>query len=250
MKERIAIIDGVRTPFCKVGTALKSISADDLGAFAVKSILSKTNIESELIDELIFGNVAQPANAANIARVVALKAGIHHRIPAYTVHRNCASGMESISTAALKIFSGHGEIIVAGGTESMSNIPLLFGKKMTALFERLMRAKTMSQKLSAFMSFRLNYLKPVIGVVEGLTDPICGQVMGITAENLAKEFSITREEQDIFALNSHQKAVAATEKGILKEEIIPVPILPSANKIQEDDIGPRHDQSIEALKKT
>lgn len=249
MTERLAIIDGVRTPFAKAGTKLRGYSADDLGAIPVRELMSRVSISPSDVDEVIIGNVAQPANAANIARVIALKAGFPNATSAFTVHRNCASGMESISTAYNKIFAGHADIIVAGGTESMSNIPLLFGKKMTDFFEALSKARTLSAKLAVFSTFRLHYLKPVIGLMEGLTDPVCGLIMGLTAENLAKEFKISREEQDKYALESHLKAAKAMESGVLAEEIIPIPMPPAFSDMLTEDYGVRGDQSIEALKK-
>ncbi len=131
MKERLAIIDGVRTPMGKAGGVLKGFGADDLGAIVVRELIERGVIAGSDVDEVVFGNVAQPSNAANIARVIALKGGLSKRVPAMTVHRNCASGMEAVSTAAAKIFSGESSIIVAGGTESMSNIPLLISQPMT-----------------------------------------------------------------------------------------------------------------------
>lgn len=247
MKERIAIVDGVRTPFCKAGTSLARVQADDLGAFIVKELMSRTGFPSAKIDELIFGNVGSPAHAANIARVVALKAGLAQDLIAYSVHRNCASGMESITTAANKILSGNANVILAGGTESMSNYPLLFGDKMTALFGKLMRAKTLGQKLSAMSSFRPSFLKPKITVMMGLTDPVCGLNMGQTAEVLAREFAISREKQDEFALNSHLKAAQA--KDLLATEIAPFPVPPGYQKIIDTDNSVRPDQSLEALSK-
>lgn len=249
MKERLAIIDGIRTPFAKAGTDLKGYSADNLGALVVREIMNRVDIDPQLIDEVIFGNVAQPSNAANIARVVALKGGLPQHIPAYTVHRNCASGMEAISTAANKIFAGEADIILTGGTESMSNIPLMYGKKMTAFFENMMKAKTISQKLSVLLQFRLSFLKPVVGVVDGLTDPVCGLIMGLTAENIAKDFKISREEQDRFAVNSHLKAAEALSSGRLADEIIPIPLPPTMDTMMEHDTGIRATQSFEALQK-
>jgi len=249
MKERLAIIDGIRTPFAKAGTVLRNYRADDLGAIPVREVMSRVPLNYTDIDEVIIGNVAQPANAANIARVVALKAGFPKSISAFTVHRNCASGMEAITTAGDKIFAGQAEIILAGGTESMSNIPLLFNQEMTNFYEKLSGAKTLGAKLSVLSTFRLRFLKPVIGVVEGLTDPVCGLVMGLTAENLAREFKITREEQDRFALESTQKAVKAVEKGLLAEEIIPVPLPPDFGKMLTEDYGYRKNQTLEALQK-
>ncbi len=249
MKERIAIIDGIRTPMDKAGGRLRSISADDLAASVIKEILLRTGIAPSEVDELILGNVAQPANAANISRVAALKAGLPAGVPAFTVHRNCASGMESITTAANKILAGEADIIVAGGTESMSNIPLLFNTGMAEFFRRLSKAKTGFQKLSVFAGFRLSFLKPDIGVIQGLTDPVSGLIMGSTAEVLAGEFHITRRAQDEFALLSHKRAVKAIKDGILQQEIVPLPVPPEYRETVLIDGGPRENQTIEALAK-
>ena len=250
MKERIAIIAGFRSPMGKAVGVLKNLTAHDLGARIAKEVLIRSKVDLEKIDEVIIGNVAQPAEAANIARVIALKAGIPESVPAFTVHRNCASGMEAMTTAMSKIQNGEAEIIFAGGVESMSNIPLFFGKKMTALFGNLMKAKTLSQKLSVLTSFRLHFLTPVIGLVQGLTDPISGLIMGCTAENIAKDFKITREEQDQFSLRSHQKAEAAMTNGNFKEEIIPVFNNDEKNSLMiEEDEGVRKGQTLEALAK-
>jgi acetyl-CoA acetyltransferase family protein len=250
MKERIAIIAGFRSPMGKAGGSLKNLTAHDLGARIVKEVLIRSKVDPKQIDEVIIGNVAQPGDAANIARVIALKAGIPESVPAFTVHRNCASGMEAMTTAASKILNGEAEIILAGGVESMSNIPLMFGKKMTALFANLMKAKTLQQKISTILTFRPHFLAPVVGLVQGLTDPISGLIMGCTAENVAKDFAITREEQDQFALRSHQKAERAIAGGIFKEEIIPVFNNDENNSLMiEEDEGVRKGQTIEALAK-
>ena len=250
MKERIAIIDGVRTPLGKAGGQLRRLNAVDLGVHVVKEIIARVNIKPSQVDELIFGNVAGPADAANIARVIALKAGLPMSVPAYTVHRNCASGMESITTSANKILAEHGEIFIAGGSEAMSHIPLFYSKKMTDFFSRLMNRKASPlNKLKNLMSFRLHFLKPVIGVMQGLTDPVCGLNMGETAEVLAREFGISREEQDAFALMSHEKAVKAIKKGIFKEEIHPISKDHAYSSLIENDEGPRDNQSMEALAK-
>jgi len=249
MKERLAIVDGLRTPFCKAGTEMAAIAPDDMGAVVVKELLAKTDIETNLIDELIFGNVGQPSNACNIARVIALKAGLPEDLIAYTVHRNCASGMQSITTGFEKLLSGNGEIVVAGGTESMSQYPLKFGTKMSKLFADLMKAKTTPQKLATLSQFRPAYLKPIISIVEGLTDPVCGLNMGQTAEVLAREFSISRIEQDNYALNSHLKAASAQQAGFFENEIHPILLPPHYNKAQKCDNSIRADQSIKKLTK-
>lgn len=249
MRERLAIVDGIRTPFCKSGTNMADIQADDLGAVIVKELLARTDIDLKLIDELIFGCVGQPGNAANVARVIALKAGLPEDLIAYTVHRNCASGMESMTTGYDKLLAGNANILLAGGTESMSNLPLKFGKKMTHLFEDLMKAKSVGQKLSAISQFRPAHLTPIISIVEGLTDPVCGLNMGQTAEVLAREFSISREQQDEYALQSHLKASKANEAGIFKDEIHPIQLPPHYKQMQFDDNSIRADQSLQKLAK-
>ncbi len=249
MEPRIAILDGVRTPFCKAGGELQGAGADDLGAIVVRELLARTGVHPDRIDELIFGNVAQPPHAANIARVISLKAGLPESLVAYTVHHNCASGIQSITTAAGHIRTGQADLVIAGGTESMSGIPLIYGAQMTALFMQLFKARTMGQRLKALASFRPAHLKPVVALQLGLMDPICGLNMGQTAEVLAREFGITRQDQDAFALASHEKAVAAADSGRLAEEIVPVAAPPSYARMQLVDDGPRPNQSTEALAK-
>ncbi len=249
MQSRLAIVDGIRTPFCKAGGKLKSVPADDLGAFAIRELLARTGIPPGEIDEVVFGNVAQPNHAANIARVLALKAGVPESVAAYTVHRNCASGMQAFTSAAQMIAAGDASILVVGGTESMSNIPLLYGPEMTALFQRLSKAKTFAQKAKALSAFRPGHLKPVVALEQGLTDPVCGLIMGLTAERLSREFGITREQQDRYALESHRRATRAIESGKLAEEIAPIPVPPAYAAIQQADEGPRPQQTMEDLQK-
>ncbi|MFP4485235.1 MAG: thiolase family protein [Spirochaetaceae bacterium] len=249
MKERLAIIDGIRSPMTKAGGALKDVQADDLGAIVVRDVMKRSKIDPAEVDEVIIGNVAQPAHAANISRVIALKAGLPNQVPAYTVHRNCASGMEAVTTAANKINAGHGSVYMTGGVESMSNIPLLFNKEYTEFMNRLARAKSGREKLRALFGFRLRMLRPEIGLIQGLTDPVSGMIMGLTAENLAREFRISREEQDAYALRSHQLATRATDEGVFAQEIVPVPSFPDLATLVSEDIGPRNDSSMEKLGK-
>src|SRR6516225_9415015 len=143
--ERLVIIDGVRTPFCKAGTELASLGADELGRVAVNALLTRSGLDPELVDEVIFGCVAQPVDAANVARVIALRAGIPESVPASTVQRNCASGCEAITQAQEKLLAGRGSVFIVGGAESMSNIPLLFKPATAAKFSRLSRAKNLGQ---------------------------------------------------------------------------------------------------------
>ncbi len=249
MKERIAIIDGLRTPIAKASGKLKNLQAESLGAFIVSELALRVGIDFESYDEVIIGNVSQPGHAANVARVIALKAGFSEKTPAYTVHRNCASGMESITSASEKILSGRGEIYMAGGVESMSNIPLMFNKKMSALFEALFRSKSPLEKLKTLSSFTPSHLKPIIGLMQGLTDPLSGLMMGSTAEILAQDFGISRKEQDEYALLSHQKAESAQKNHIFKEEIAPIIYDASKGLMMSDDDGIRYGQSMVALSK-
>lgn len=246
LPERIAIVGGLRTPFCKAGGSLKKVKADELGAMVTRELLKASPISEDQIDEVIFGCVSQPADAANIARIVALKAGLPAHIPAYTVHRNCASGMEAITTATNKILAGKADIILVGGTESMSNIPLMYNEKAVSWFTKMMSAKGMFAKAKAIGSFKPSMLDPVIGIKLGLTDPVCGLNMGETAEVLASEFGISREDQDSFALLSHQRAAAAQQAGLFQAETVHVFGGDYDTVVHKDDsIRPK--QSLEAL---
>ncbi len=245
--ERIAIIDGIRTPFCKMGSALKDVSAHELGRIAAREVLERTQIDPKEINEVIFGNVCQPPDAANIARVIGLLAGIPKTTPAFTVHRNCASGVEAVVQAFIKIKAGEGNCFLVGGTESMSNIPFFLTKQLQEIISLSSRGKTFLDKVKPWLTLKPAYLSPQIGLQLGLTDPVCGLNMGETAEVLAKEFGITRQEQDEFALVSHQRAVQS--KDILREEIVPVIPQPKYDKAIQDDIGPREKQSLEDLAK-
>lgn len=245
--ERIAIVDGIRTPFCKMGTVFNDLSAQELGCAVTRELFERTAVDPAVIDEVIFGNVSQPPDAANISRVIALLSGIPQTTPAFTVHRNCASGIESVVSAALKIQAGEGRCLLAGGTESMSNIPFYLTKRLQEIISHLGRAKNIVEKFKVLTQLKPAYFTPQVGLQMGLTDPVCGLNMGQTAEVLAKEFGITRQEQDHFALLSHQRAAQA--KNILREEIVPVIPGPKFKAVVEHDNGPRENQTMEALAK-
>lgn len=245
--DRIAVVDGIRTPFCKMGTYFDGLGAEELGRIAVRELIERTSLDVSILDEVIIGNVCQPADAANIARVIALLAGVPKEVPAFTVHRNCASGIESAVQAEIKIKAGEGSCYLVGGTESMSNVPFYFTKELQTLLSLLPRQKSIGGKLKLLSGFKFKFLKPKVGLMLGLTDPVCGLNMGQTAEVLAKEFGITREEQDAFALESHVRAIAS--KDILREEIVSVIPGPKYKKAVEDDNGPRDGQTMEALAK-
>jgi acetyl-CoA acyltransferase len=218
------------------------------------------------VDEVIIGNTGNPVDAVNIGRVVALNAGIPTKTSAYTVHRNCASALESITSGYEKIRSGTMNTVLAGGTENMSQMPLLMTKRFLEIFEQLSTAKSVGARLAALGSLFAADLKqikelattaplaktahkPLIAVMEGLTDPFVGINMGQTAEILAKEWRISREEQDRFALRSHQRAAAAMKSGRMAQEMTPVFLAPEYKEVIKDDIGPRESQTMEALAK-
>ena len=245
--ERLVIVDGVRTPFCKAGTELAGLAADELGRIAVNALLTRTGLDPSLVDEVIMGCVAQPADASNVARVIALRAGIPQPVPAMTVSRNCASGCEALTQAQARLRAGRGSVFIVGGVESMSNIPLLFSSTAAKKFGRLNRAKTFGQRVSAIAAFRPSDFKPRVGLLLGLSDPVSGLNMGETAEVLARENEITRAEQDAFALQSHQRAAAAQTR--LADEICPVYCTTNGTKAVMQDHGPRAEQSLDALAK-
>ncbi|PHS36399.1 MAG: acetyl-CoA C-acyltransferase [Sulfurovum sp.] len=248
-KERIAIVTALRTPMARAGGKFKKMQADHLAAVLFRELMLRSPVSVDEVDEVIIGNVAQPIHAANIARVIALRAGFPESTPALTVHRNCASGMESITTAVSRIHAGEGKVYVCGGVESMSNIPLVYSEKMTTLFTDLSRAKTLLDKVRTLLGFKPSFLKPIVGLMSGLTDPVSGLLMGSTAEVLAQDFGISREEQDVFSVQSHLKAQKAKESGRFALESMVVVYDEKEGKFLDFDDGIRESQSLEKLAK-
>jgi acetyl-CoA acetyltransferase family protein len=249
MNQSIYIVAGVRTPFAKSGTTLADYDAVELGKATVSLLLARSGIDPAKIEEVIIGCVGQPAHAPNIGRVIALRAGVPESVPAITVHRNCASGFEAVTQAAEKMLAGRGDVFVVGGVESMSQIPLLFSYEAAKKFLALSRAKSFSQKLQTIGTFRASDFKPQVALQLGLGDPVSGFNMGQTAENLSRDFDITREEQDAFAMRSHQRATAGRDR--LREEITPFYLTKAKNgkTHMDQDNGPRENQTMEALAK-
>lgn len=242
----IAILEGARTPFTKAFGALATVPAPELGRIAARAALTRAQIAAEQVDQVVFGNVAPPPDAPNIARVIALQTGIPQDRIAHSVHRNCASGLEAITTAAQLIQLGDARTVLAGGTESMSRIPLLFNEDATGLFLQLGRAKSWWQRLGTLLRFRPRHFRPVPSLKLGLTDPVCGLMMGETAEVLAEEFGISRREQDEYALESHRRAAAAQKRCDLSAEIGAVSAEVAGREVTED-VGVRADQTPDAL---
>ena len=200
----VVIVDAVRTPVGNHGGVFRDVDAKALAVTVIRGLLERTKIDPAKIDEVIFGCIAQPSDAPNITRVAALMAGIPKEVPAYTVARNCDSGMDAMVQAYRSIQVGDGEIYLVGGVESMSNIPYIVK--------------------GARWGLKLRHAEFTDAMWEGLTDPICGQLMGRTAENLVEEFGITRQEQDEYAVQSHKKAFMATRMEKFIDEIIPVEV--------------------------
>jgi acetyl-CoA acetyltransferase family protein len=241
------ILGAVRTPFVRAGGELSSVPAKELARRAISELLDRCEILPEEIDEVVLGNAGTPSDAPNVARVALLLAGIPERVPGLTVHRNCASGLEAVIVAAEKVRSGSVDLVVAGGAESMSRIPMELPPEANAWFLRWAKARTLGQRLAALASIAPRRMMPRSALLEGLTDPVCGLNMGRTAENLAREFGVSRDEQDAFALESHVRAVAARGSGRLAAEIAPLFVGPRYDRVVESDIGPREGQSLEAL---
>jgi acetyl-CoA C-acetyltransferase/acetyl-CoA acyltransferase len=246
--EPLAIVTGVRTPFAKAFGALADRAADELGRIAVEGALKLGGMAPADVDEVVFGNVAGPPEASNVSRVIALRAGVPWDKPAHTVNRNCASGMESLISAWQIVSEGRAQVVVAGGTESMSNVPFLWDSRMQKWLVSFFRSRGL-KKGRLLAKLRPGFFKPVPGLEVGLCDPTCGLNMGQTAEVLAREWAIPRAAQDAFALASHQRATAARERCFLKGEIIPVAPRTGDGKSLDEDVGPRANQSLEALQK-
>jgi acetyl-CoA C-acetyltransferase/acetyl-CoA acyltransferase len=222
------------------------VGAADLARAAMLGVLVRTAVDPGRINEVILGCVAQPADAPNLARVAALRSGIPKHVPAVTVQRNCASGMEAITQAWLRIQCGEGDLYLVGGVESMSGIPLLFPRSAGRKFASLVGGKGLLQKARAAATLRPRDFFPTAALKLGLSDPVSGLNMGETAEILAREFGIGRDEQDAFALRSHARAAAAAEK--LAEELVPVYDTARGLAVTRDN-GVRPNQTIEALAK-
>lgn len=245
MNKNIYLVEGTRTPFCKMGSNFANTSASELGVSATKALFAKMDLDPGLIDESVMGCVCQPADTANITRVIALKSGVPKSVPAYTVHRNCASGFESITQAHDKINARRGSVYLSGGTENMTQAPFLYRKSAVDKFTQLSKCRTFRDRLHTVLSFRPKDFAPIISLRLGLSDITVGMNMGETAELIGRENKVTRYHQDIFAMESHLKAHVAKEK--LAEEISPF-YFADGSFIAEDN-GVRGEQNMGALEK-
>ncbi len=245
MSREVFVIDGARTPFLKAKNAPGPFAASDLATAAGSALLARQGFAPDQLDEVILGCASPSPDEVNIGRVVALRMGCGLEVPGWTVMRNCASGMQAIDSAIANIHTGRSDLVLAGGVDALSRAPLLFSDAMVRWLAGWYAAKTPGQKLLALKSFRPGYLAPVIGIMKGLTDPIVGQLMGQTAENLAWKFDIGREDMDACAVESHQRVAAAQDAGHFDAEI--VPLIDRDGTVYAHDDGVRRDASMEGL---
>src|SRR6266550_445033 len=243
---RVAVIRGVRTPFAKSGTHYARLSALDLGKLVVSELVARSGIDPKSVQEVVFGNVIPSVKAPNIAREIILGTGLPRKIPGYTVGKACASSNQAITSAADLIFRGYADIIVAGGSESLSDIPILFSKNFSEALVGASKQKSVGGKLGSFSRIRLKDLAPD---APAIAESTTGLTMGESAEKMAKENHISREAQDKLALQSHHRAAAATASGRFKDEVMTVIVPPSFDNIVEADNLIRGDTTLDALAK-
>lgn len=241
---RVAIVEGCRTPFAKSGTAFRNLSAVELGKVAVRELISRTDLDVSEIDHVVYGTVVQSVQEPNIAREVTLGAGIPPSVPAFTVGRACASSNQAITSGAEQIMAGMADVVIAGGAESLTDVPILFSPEMRNALVRASKARSLGERVGAFAAVRPRHLAPV---TPAIAEPTTGLTMGESAEKMARENGITREEQDRWALRSHQLAAAATADGRLTREIAPVFVPPKYEEVVTQDNGIRADTSLEKL---
>lgn len=241
----VYIVDGARTPFLKARGKPGAFSASDLAVTAGRELLQRQSFSPKELDEVVIGCVMPSTEEVNIGRVIALRLGCGKSVPAWTVQRNCASGMQALDSAAKDIACGRHDLVLAGGTEAMSRAPLLFNEKMVNWMARLSTAKGWKAKLMEYMQFRPSFLSPVIALLRGLSDPMVNLSMGQTAEILAYRFNISREEMDQFSIESHQQVAAGQDEKHFNEEIQAA--FANNGDCQQADDGVRRDSSMEKL---
>lgn len=240
----VYLVDGARTPFLKTSGRPGPFSASDLAVACTQALLLRQPFDATQIDEVVLGCIMPSENEANIGRLVALRAGCGIDTPGYTVQRNCGSGMQSLDCALKDITLGRADLVLAGGTEAMSHAPLIFNSKMVNWLADWQHAKSLGKKISVLSRIRPSYFAPIIALIRGLTDPIYELIMGQTAEVVAHEFSITREEMDAYALRSHQRLMTAQDQNHLTEII---PIFDHQGRFYDHDNGVRRDTTMEKL---
>ena len=240
----VFIVDGSRTPFLKARSGPGPFRASDLAVATSRPLLARQPFSPEQLDEVILGCVSSGPDEANIARIVALRLGCGDLVPAWTVQRNCASGMQALDSAAQNIANGRSDLILAGGTEAMSHHPVILNNRMVTWLAHWNQARSITAKGRQLAALRPHHFQLVIALLRGLTDPVVGLSMGQTAEKLAWRFNISRQAMDSFAVTSHQRLDRAGKEGCLSEI---EPIFDSKGKLYEADDGLRPDSSVEKL---
>lgn len=240
----VYLVDGSRTPFLKMRGKPGPFKHAELGIFASRPLIQRMPFSPKDFDEVIMGSTLPGPDESNLARLVALRLGCGDKVPAYTVNRNCASGMQALDSAAMSIASGRSDLILAGGIEAMSQAPLLFHPRMVHWFASWRAAKTFLSKLKVLQSFNPTFFIPVIALLKGLTDPVVGFNMGQTAEQVAYRFGLTRAQIDDFAMNSHFKLHHAQQNNDLSEI---EPIFDAFGNVFKTDDGVRSDSTIAKL---
>jgi acetyl-CoA C-acetyltransferase len=246
-QEPVYIVDGARTPFLKARNRPGPFAASDLAVAAGRALLVRQPFAPTDLDEVILGCAAPSPDEVNIGRVAALRMGCGQKVPAWTVMRNCASGMQAIDSAIAQIRAGRSNLVLAGGVDALSRAPLLFSDAMVLWLAHWYAAKSVGERAALLAKFRPHFLAPIIGLMKGLTDPIVGLLMGQTAENLAFRFGITREEMDAYAAESHRRVLAAQRDGHFAREL--VPLYDRAGKLHAADDGVREDSTAANLAK-
>jgi len=242
---RVAIIAGVRTPFARAGTVFKDMTAIELGKRCVAELVQRSNLDGDLVEGIVYGTVVPSVVAPNIAREISLLPMLSKGCEAYTVSRACASANQAITDAADQIVLGHHDVLIAGGAESLSNVPILHSRAMAGKVVAFSRAKSASQRLRVAGTIRPRDFVPI---TPAIAEPSTGETMGQSAEKMAKINHIPREEQDQFALRSHRLAAVGTDDGRLTAEITPVYVPPRYETALVSDNGIRTDTSIEQLR--
>lgn len=241
---RVAIISGCRTPFAKAGTVFRDIPAVELARHAARELIARTAVDPELVDQVIFGQVVPSVLVPNVAREVSLLPQFPRTVPAYSLNRACASSAQAIADGFEQIRNGLADVVVAGGVESLSDVPILHSKRFAALLVEASRAKSPWQRLRILAKARLRDLVPV---TPAIAEPSTGETMGQNAEKMAKENGISREAQDRFAVRSHHLAAAGHADGRLAAEIAPYFLPPDYERIETSDNGVRADTSLEQV---
>src|SRR5436309_8273599 len=247
MNQPIYVVDGARTPFLKARNRPGAFAASDLAVQAGRELLMRQRFAPTDLDEVILGCASPSPDEVNIGRVVALRLGCGEKVPAWTVMRNCASGMQAIDSALINIRSGRSSLVLAGGVDALSRAPLLFSDAMVLWLSSWYAAKTLGRRAALLARFKPGFLAPVIGLMKGLTDPVVGLLMGQTAENLTFRFGIDRPEMDVYAARSHQRVLAAQKAGYFAHEI--VPLYDKKGTLYALDDGVREDSTPENLAK-